>query len=94
VGKQFESFLPLVMTPLLEGAAQDTQFSMEDADESEEVGEVQLDIHIVARYEWVSLLDSNCFVLSGCSRRLLSMRKKVRKAPSLPWDRAPRSESR
>ena len=40
VGAQFEPFLPLVMTPLLAGATQITQFSMEDADESDTVGEV------------------------------------------------------
>lgn len=40
VGPRFEPFLPLIMTPLLVGATQVIQFSMEDAGEDDTVGEV------------------------------------------------------
>ena len=41
--RQFEPFLPLVMGPLLQGAIQEIQFSMVDADEEENEGEVTHD---------------------------------------------------
>ena len=41
--KHFEPFLPLVMIPLLAGATQEIQFSMVDADEDENEGEVTHD---------------------------------------------------
>lgn len=40
LGGSFEPFLPFVMAPLLAGANQDIQFSLEDADDDEVEGEV------------------------------------------------------
>ena len=42
LGSDFEPFLPMVITPVLVGATQEIQFSMEDADEGDVEGEVGL----------------------------------------------------
>jgi hypothetical protein len=43
LGVHFEPFLPAVMDPLLRGANQATEFSMVDAEEGDEVGDVEQD---------------------------------------------------
>lgn len=40
LGRDFLPYLPIIYTPLLAGASQEVQFSMEDVDDDEAVGEV------------------------------------------------------